>query len=46
MSVLISLTHEISTPATAVHAIIVPMAGDGILDWLTAKNAEAQVLFR
>lgn len=48
MSALISLTQEVSTQATAVHHVVAaPMAGgDGILDWLTAKNAQTQTVLR
>lgn len=49
MSVLMSLTHEVSTQALSAHARIVSLAaggGDGIINWLTAKNTEVQTLFR
>lgn len=48
MSALITLTQEVSTQAAAVHHVVaLPMAdGDGILDWLTAKNAQTQAVLR
>lgn len=50
MSILLSVTSEVTThAATAGHtlAAAVPMAGgDGIIDWLTGKNAAVQTLGR
>jgi len=49
MSILIHLTQEVSTQAFSVHPLAIPMAGGsgtGILDWLTAKNAQTQTLLR
>lgn len=48
MSALITLTQEVSAQTAAFHAAVVPMAGsgDGILDWLTAKNGQTQTVLR
>lgn len=46
MSTFISLSHEFAQ-VTSTHAAMLPAAGgDGVLDWLTNKNAEAQTLLR
>jgi len=48
MSALITLSHEASVQAATFHAAGLPMAGsgDGILDWLTAKNGQTQGVLR
>lgn len=47
MSTLIALTHEVSTQVAGVHFAADPApGGEGILDWLTAKNSQTQTLLR
>jgi len=48
MSTLIALTHEVSTHVTGLPfaADPPPGGGQGILDWLTAKNSQTQTLLR
>ena len=49
MSTLIALTHEVTTQVAGVHfAAPAPPSpgGQGILDWLTAKNSQTQTLLR
>ena len=49
MSTLIQLSAEISTQVLSAHpGVTIPMAadGEGILDWLTAKNTQTQSVLR
>ena len=43
MSTLVTLTHEVSIQAAAFPAA---GSGDGLLDWLTAKNGQTQTVLR
>lgn len=44
MSTLLAFTHESSVQAA--QTVYLAASGDGILDWLTAKNSQSQTLLR